>query len=284
MKKILSKGIGYRPDIITKIIRGGVRLLVSIFRLNGKNNLSNEFIQMLDPKKTVVFDSTEIYFRTGHGRLQWRVDSFHTEEPIMIRWLSTFTSEDCFFDIGANVGTYTIPALTKGSQVFAFELDPTNISILNENLFLNNLHENCVVIPLGLSSKNEITKIYNRDFSKGDALQSIGRTSPFETVQNNPYVSNQLVSKLDDIMDTFNIPLPTKIKIDVDGNERMVFDGMTNTIFSAKEIYFEDNGLPESKYVIDKILNNNFIEKEREISQNMNFSEQYNIIFEKVDV
>ena len=282
MKKIKQGGgIGFRPDLITTYIQRILGFVIYMFRINGKNSLSNEFIQKLNPKKSVIFDSKEIWFKTGHGRLEWRVDTFHTEEPIMIRWLSTFSKDDVFFDVGANVGTYTLPALIKGSAVFSFELDPINVSILHENIFINKLNENSTIIPIGLSDSSKIEKVYNRDFSKGDALQSVGRPSPFDTVQNNPFVCNQLVAGLDYISGIFDFPVPTKIKIDVDGNEKMVFDGGVNTILSAQEIYFEDNGLAESKYVIDKILKNGFIEKERELSKNENLKNQFNIIFVK---
>jgi hypothetical protein len=50
MKKIKQGGgIGFRPDRITTYIQRLLGFVIYIFRINGKNSLSNEFIQKLDP-------------------------------------------------------------------------------------------------------------------------------------------------------------------------------------------------------------------------------------------
>ena len=45
---------------------------------------------------------------------------------------------------------------------------------------------------------------------------------------------------LDDVFVQLNLPRPNKIKIDVDGNELTVLQGMKDLIRSANEVYFED--------------------------------------------
>ena len=60
---------GYKPSVRRQVVRLLCRLIIFVFRINGKTIFSNEFIQMLDPKFKVKFENKEFTFRTGHGRL-----------------------------------------------------------------------------------------------------------------------------------------------------------------------------------------------------------------------
>ena len=272
-------GIGFRPNYYIKFIRFLCRSLSSVLRLNGENFFSNEFIQSLNPMSKVLWEGNELLFRTGHGRLKWRVDTFSTEEPLMLDWISGLGAQDVFLDVGANVGTYTVPAAKKAGSVIAVELDPSNVGILYENLFLNKMTEKVTIIPLGLGDRNSVQMVYYRDFSKGDALQSVARPSPFETnTTDNAHRCSQLIASLDAVFEMFNLPQPNKIKIDVDGNERTVFDGGRKTILGATEIYFEDSDAEDSKYVLENLYAAGFSVAKKELNKNPNFGEQYNLL------
>jgi len=281
-KKINQKYFGYTPNFKIKLIRFIVFIIKKIFFLDNNNLFSNEFSQSLNISKKINFDGNLIEFRTGHGRLNWRVNSFFTEEPLMIEWLKNFTKNDIFLDIGANVGIYSLAALSKGSFVYCAELDPKNLSILFENIYLNKFNDNSIIIPFALGDKKKISKIYYRDFSVGDALQSIDKESKLPIIYNKKFNMNQLVFDLDQIFKEFNFNQPNKIKIDVDGNEDLVIKGGNNIISNCKEIYIEDNGLKDDKLISDFLNQNNFIEhKKMEISKPIDDIKIYNRLFIK---
>ena len=71
--------------------------------------------------------------------------------------------------------------------------------------------------------------------------------------------------------------MPTKVKIDVDGNENEVFKGEKNVILISKEIYYEDSGLKKSKLIISKIKNSNFKIMREEVPSKTNLGS--NILF-----
>ena len=178
---------------------------------------------------------------------------------MMINWIKNMSKNDIFLDIGANVGTYTIPAAVKCKHVYACELDPLNLGTLKENIFLNKITKNVTILPFPATSKNKIVKIFFRDNSLGDALQSINRSTPLNIVKTkNSHILNQLGFSLNYIFKEFNLPQPTKIKIDVDGNENEVFLGSKNLIFEAKEVYFEDSGLKDCEKIIKMFKKNRF--------------------------
>ena len=66
------------------------------------------------------------------------------------------------------------------------------------------------------------------------------------------------------------LKMPTKVKIDVDGNENEVFKGEKNVILISKEIYYENSGLKKSKLIISKIKNSNFKIMKEEVPSKTN--------------
>ena len=71
----------------------------------------------------VQHQGTTLEYTTPNDVTKWRVDSFHTKEPETIKWLSSICDSDVLFDVGANVGMYSIfAAKICGASVYAFEL------------------------------------------------------------------------------------------------------------------------------------------------------------------
>ena len=279
------KTYGFKPGLAERFLNLLIGAFITIFRIDGKGYISNLFIQRLNPQAEIQFEysdqtTTTLIFRTGHGRHLWRVKTFFTEEPMMIDWLRTLKPNDIFLDIGANVGMYTIPAASICQQVYACELDPVNIGILKENIHLNKAHGKVVILPFAASDKMELVDIYYRDFSKGDALQSVGRESPFRTIVGTGAHHQQQVSfPLDFIFRNLSLGAPTKVKIDVDGNERIVFAGAKSTILQAQEIYYEDSGLAESAEIVETILAAGF--EIHRMEQTANQKAAKNILFKR---
>ena len=110
---------GYMPSFYTKFIRFIVLIVQNILFLNKNNRFSNEFVQSLNLNRKIKYNKKELLFKTGHGRLDWRAKTFYTEEPLMIKWLENFTKDDIFLDIGANVGIYSVAALSRGCKVIS---------------------------------------------------------------------------------------------------------------------------------------------------------------------
>jgi FkbM family methyltransferase len=230
----------FKPNYYIKFLRLISILIQKMLFLNGKNRFSNEFIQMLNPIYEFKLHNKIIKFRTGHGRLLWRAKEFLNEEPLTIEWINSFNTNDIFYDIGANVGNYTIYAGIKGIKTFAFEPEILNLAIMYENIFMNNLNNICTIIPIGLHNLTGIECFFLKNISKGDANHTIGRKSPFlEKYNINFKTINTITCTLSDIVKFLNLPLPTKVKIDVDGNELKVIQGGIDILKNADEILVE---------------------------------------------
>jgi len=249
---------GYAPNFFQLFQTSLARWLVFLLRLNNNSKFSTEMCQLIKPKTKVNFEGREIFFASGHGRLKWRAETFHSEEPMIIEWIKSFSSQDIFLDVGANVGTYTIAAALRAKQVIAIELDPANIYCLHTNICLNNLQEKVLIVPIASSATKSIQKIFYRDLSLGDALQSVGREQILPTRKNAPFSINQLSIPIDTLFNEYDLPKPTRIKIDVDGNEETVLAGAWQTISQAEEIYFEVNGLEDDLLLLQKFYEYGF--------------------------
>ena len=69
------------------------------------------------------------------------------------------TEKSIFWDIGANVGLYSIyAAKLKNCEVYAFEPSVFNLEVLSKNIFLNKLTDNITTISLPLTNHIKKTK------------------------------------------------------------------------------------------------------------------------------
>jgi FkbM family methyltransferase len=160
----------------------------------------------------------------------------------MIDWLRSFSGSDIFLDVGANVGLYTVPAALQGCKTYAVELDLLNCSILQENLVINQVTDLVTIFPVALGNAEELTRVFYRDFSPGggDALQSLAQPSKLDTRKlPRAYSLIQPMLPFEALVGRYGLEQPTKVKIDVDGNERYVWPGIRSVVARASEVYLE---------------------------------------------
>ena len=91
-------------------------------------------------KSYEIEDQKSLKFFTPNFFSRWRVETILSKEKDTIEWIKTFDEESLFWDIGANIGLYSLYSLTlkKNLNVVAFEPSPQNFTILTKS-FTNNL-------------------------------------------------------------------------------------------------------------------------------------------------
>jgi hypothetical protein len=71
-------------------------------------------------------------FATTGSSSKKRLRSLFSKEPITIAWMDTFASGETLYDIGANVGMYTVyAAVMRDAAVYSFEPEALNYAELN---------------------------------------------------------------------------------------------------------------------------------------------------------
>ena len=132
-----------------------------------------------------------------------------------------------FFDIGANIGYYTL--FFKGiKNIYAFEPNKKNFLRLKENIDLNSLNVN--LYNFGLSNSNSEKKIWYTDKNKMGGSAIFDENDPeFRKYKKEDITMEKILTKkLDDILKIkFSNIL---IKIDVERHEKKVLEGMNNII------------------------------------------------------
>ena len=76
--------------------------------------------------------------------ISWRVDTFYSKEPETLEWINSFEKKNIvFWDIGANIGLYSIYNSLKNpsSTTISFEPSTSNLRTLSRNISLNNLEK-----------------------------------------------------------------------------------------------------------------------------------------------
>ena len=135
-----------------------------------------------------------------------------------------------FFDVGANIGIHSLGAAAKQNcQVYSFEpVDFIRLK-LNKNIELNN-YSNIQVVPLALSNENKVIKT---NYSATSTNQGT-----FSIINEDNGSSSITCIKGDDYVSENNIENISVIKIDVEGFEYSVLEGLKNTIITQKPIIF----------------------------------------------
>ncbi len=159
---------------------------------------------------------------------KYRADSFLTKEPETIEWIKSFKDKEIFYDIGANIGLYSLYATKLNPELiaFAFEPDYVNYYRLLQNAFLN---PNAKIIPVfaGMSNLNVIGKFFAKKndggCSGGQFHESIDENGKQFEPESLFFVPCFL---LWDFVTLFKAWFPTHIKIDVDGQEERIFPGL----------------------------------------------------------
>ena len=79
---------------------------------------------------------------------KYRADSFSTKEPETLEWIDSMPRGSVVWDIGANVGIYSVyAAKSRDCRVWAFEPSVFNLQCLARNSYLNDLTEKITLIP-----------------------------------------------------------------------------------------------------------------------------------------
>ena len=149
-------------------------------------------------------------------------------------FVKTLKRKDVFFDIGANVGYYTILGsrlVGNEGKVFAFEPAARNLSYLFRHTDLNNA-TNVTIIPAACSDKLSLGVFASgENFAEGHLTEgrskagALGHGTPIPTI------------RVDDVAERLAIS-PNVMKIDVEGAEYLVLSGAEKILRGAKPAIF----------------------------------------------
>lgn len=157
------------------------------------------------------------------------------KEPDTVEWVENFLQEgDVFYDIGANVGVYSLVAakcFADQVKIYAFEPAFMNFSQLCKNIALNQCQDNIIPLQIALSDKTMLDSFNYSSLTIGGAQNTLGDAIDEKGQAFNPVFKQYTLSyKIDDLITNFELPVPNHLKIDVDGIEFLVLKGAPKTL------------------------------------------------------
>lgn len=219
----------------------------------------------------IIGQNGEFKFFTPNVLNVFRVQTFYTKEPETLEWIDSINKNSVFWDIGANIGLYSIyAAKNKNCRVFSFEPSVFNLEFLARNIWINDLVDKVAIIPLPLSDKISINKLNMTTMEWGGALSTFGKEYGYDGKPMNKIFEFSVVGvSMDDLVNKFKLPYPEFIKIDVDGIEHLILKGGKNVLNKTKEILIEINDdFKEQSDVTSEILKKaGFVLKEKKRSE-----------------
>lgn len=166
----------------------------------------------------------------------------HLESPMLTDFLSSLHPDDVFYNVGAFSGLYsyfTVNVLPS-KNVVAFEPNPQNLPKLYCNLAYNGLPR---VQALALSDTTGRVE-FNNPVKKPIKRSATGFIVPGTTEESLSVKS----CRGDELIEQDELPPPTVVKIDVEGAEPLVIDGLRENLADKRcrllycEVHRESTG------------------------------------------
>lgn len=220
----------------------------------------------------------------------WRAETALSKEPETIEWIDAMAAGDVLFDIGANIGVYTLyAAVNRDVQVLAFEPLAANYYLLNRNIEENGLSDVATAYSLALTDADKIGRFHAQDTEFGSALSSFGQhIEQYGQSHASDFEQGMIGMRLDTFIETFGPPFPTHLKIDVDGIEDQIIAGAAKTLADPRlqsiSIELDSTQLDYVARVTDAIENGGlrFVAKRRSaMFDNTPSANTYNYLFRR---
>ncbi len=238
----------------------------SLQRLPFGRNINTLFLQKIW-KQTTKFqvNSNELIFHSPSSLTHYRATSILEKEPETIAWINSMEPGVDFWDVGANVGTYSVYA-AKISEVKVTSIEPSllNLELLFRNIQANRLEDKVKIFPIALANKTEFQQFFMSasSFEWGGAHNSVGeRVAQDGSFMENVISSFQASITADDLIDLMHAKVPKYLKIDVDGLELTVLMGFRRSIANISEILVEvdQRNLKQLDLISKFMMDNGFI-------------------------
>lgn len=226
---------------IKNLVRGTARTLPG---LPGGAYAFQQLLESgMEEQDVVQHNGVRMTFATPNALCRYRAASFSTKEPETLKWVDEIPANAVLWDIGANVGLYSIyAAKARDCRVYAFEPSVFNLELLARNIHLNGEQQKIVIVPVALSDAIGPSLFKMSSTAWGGALSTFGQDfdQHGQTLQSVFEYQTMGLTMVDAHL-LLQIPLPLYIKIDVDGIEHFILRGGAEVLKQVESVLIEIN-------------------------------------------
>ncbi|MBU4537453.1 MAG: FkbM family methyltransferase [Weeksellaceae bacterium] len=151
-------------------------------------------------------------------------------EPDLTLFLTEYVNgeQGTFVDVGAHIGRFSTLMAKKNWNVISFEPLKINFNALENNLKLNNVEKNAKIFNVGLGNRTEDQIIYFNKLELGEASVSQKEGSSRDSVK---------ILRFDDLYNDLQIKDFCIVKVDVEGFEEQVLEGMHGFVKTHQPLF-----------------------------------------------
>ncbi len=257
--------------LITLFIKYLVLLINAIFNIFSKKSFFRGFVyvKLRETFKNIDINNKLIKFYIPSNLVEWRVSTLFYKEPETLEWIKNFKNngnEIIFWDIGANIGLYSIYAacIHENIKIISFEPSVLNTNILARNISENKFNNKIIINQIPLTNKeNSFLEMKETFVEEGASLSTFGENFNYEGKEFKSKIDYKIFgTTINYFIENKILKIPNYIKIDVDGIEHLIIEKADKVLES-----------PDLKGVLVEV-NENFKEQEnlvREIMKKFNF-------------
>ena len=258
------------------------KIIFGIFKIDIITK-TKQFLKKKELYIEIDISKKKTYFYAPNKLIKWRIETLYSKEPDTLEWIKNFKKHSIFWDIGANIGLYSIYAAQNFTnlEIVSFEPSTNNTRVLSKNISKNNLENLIKIYPCALSNvKNTFFDMNESSTIEGSAHSSFGKSIDQYGKEFNPENRYKIFgTTIDQLIEDEVLSVPNYIKIDVDGFEHNILDGAKKCLRSTnlKSILIELNENYKFQYnEVQKIMGDNDFKVLKKTSLTNSF---YNYIF-----
>jgi FkbM family methyltransferase len=165
-----------------------------------------------------------LWFNAGRGDLDFNLGSY--ERPVQMALKEHLRPGSVFYDVGANLGFFSILAarlVGAGGRVYAFEPVPENAAGVRHNAGLNSF-DHVTVLQKAVADAGGRGELRQAHHAGGSALSTVAAPPDVKGI-----IPVEIVAIDELVADGTCVP-PAFVKIDVEGAELAVLQGMVETM------------------------------------------------------
>jgi FkbM family methyltransferase len=181
-------------------------------------------------------------------RMRWDIEDLRTAPNMLLNHgeyetrelevlLDAARQSQIVFDVGANVGWYTLnisrAIARRGGHVYAFEPIPSTFATLQYNVRLNALQSCTTLTNVGLGEENRTVEFF---LPKTTGSVAASQRPLFEQQENDRIVAR--IIRLDDFISERGIKRLDLLKCDIEGAELLMLKGGMDSIGRFRPVIF----------------------------------------------
>lgn len=260
MSKTLARGVVRFANLITLPLKGPRRLATQV--------TAAEYLCRDVPVETA---KGRLLFHTTTRRAFHYPWQFHDDEPDTLAWLDRMPEGAVLWDIGANIGQYTMyAALQPGVRVLAFEPAAASYALLTRNIEINAMDDRVSAYCLALSDQTALGTLNMATTEAGSSMHAFDETvNAFDEPVDIVFRQGSVGISVDEFIRLFDPPPPTHIKIDVDSIEERIIAGAAGVLGggTVESVWVEIMGpfdTPRNAGIIERLAEFGYRPRERE--------------------